>query len=146
MTPPHDRDRGPEHDLGPWREVEFATVADPEAGRLLSDPAWLGFLEPFLGRTSGVAEAARRLGRPLDAVRYRVRRMERAGLIEVVGERLRAGRPVRLNRSVADGFVVPFEATPFVDVEERMAGALSHAVRTYRMTLMLAPEPDDPSG
>jgi DNA-binding transcriptional ArsR family regulator len=138
MTPSDDRDGGPVHALGPWQEVEFATVTDPEAGALLSDPAWLGWLEPFLGRTSGVAEAARRLGEPLDAVRYRVRRLERAGLIEVVGERRRAGRPVRLYRSVADGFVVPFEATPFVDLEERMTGVLAHEVRAFARSAAVA--------
>lgn len=111
---------GPDHALGPWREVAFRTVADPRAASILADPDWTPWLEPFLGRVSGVAEAARRMGRPLDATRYRVRRMEQAGLIEVVGERRRAGRPIRLYRSVADGFVVPFEATPFVDLEERM--------------------------
>jgi hypothetical protein len=57
--------------------------------------------------------------------------MERAGLIEVVGERRRAGRPVRLYRSVADGFVVPFEATPFVDLEERMVEVLADDVRAF---------------
>lgn len=115
---------GADHALGPWREVAFRTVVDPRAARILADPDWIAWLEPFLGRVSGVAEAARRLGRPLDAMRYRVRRMERAGLLEVVGERRRAGRPIRLYRSVADGFVVPFEATPFVDLEERMKASL----------------------
>lgn len=138
MTPPDDRDPGPEHALGPWQEVEFATVADPDAGKLLSDPTWIRFLEPFLGRTSGIAEAARRLGEPLDAVRYRVHRMERAGLLEVVDQRRRAGRPVRLYRSVADGFVVPFEATPFVDLEERMAEVLSHEVRAFSRSAAVA--------
>lgn len=114
----------PDHALGPWREVAFRTVTDPRAARILSDPDWIPWLEPFLGRVSGVAEAARRLGRPLDAMRYRVRRMEQAGLIEVAGERRRAGRPIRLYRSVSDGFVVPFEATPFVDLEERLKETL----------------------
>lgn len=116
---------GPDHALGPWREVAFRTVADPRAARILSDPDWIPWLEPFLGRVSGVADAARRLGRPLDAMRYRVRRMEQAGLIETVGERRRAGRPIRLYSSVADGFVVPFEATPFVDLEERLRETLT---------------------
>lgn len=122
---------GADHALGPWREVAFRTVADPRAARILADPEWIAWLEPFLGRVSGVAEAARRLGRPLDATRYRVRRMEQAGLIEVVGERRRAGRPIRLYRSVADGFVVPFEATPFVDLEERLQASLGADAKRF---------------
>ena len=42
----------------------------------------------------------------------------------MVGERRRAGRPIRLYRSVADGFVVPFDVTPFVDLEERLRTSL----------------------
>ncbi len=121
----------PEHALGPWQEVEFRTVTDARAGRLLSDPDWIRYLEPFLGRASGIAEAARAIGRPLDAVRYRVRRMHEAGLLEVVAERRRAGRPVRLYRAVADGFVVPFEATPFADLEERLTEAIAADGRRF---------------
>lgn len=113
-----------DHALGPWRDVTFRTVADPRAARLLADPSWRLWIEPFLGRASGIAEAAARLDRPLDAVRYRVRRMHELGLLEIIGERRRAGRPVRLYRTVADGFVVPFAATPYADVEERLLAAL----------------------
>lgn len=100
-------------------------MRDPLAGRLLSDPEWVGYLGPFLGRESSISAAARELRRPLDAVRYRVRRLLRAGLVEVVREVPRAGRAVRIYRSTADGFVVPFDVTPFADHEERLRASLA---------------------
>ena len=103
----------------------WATVRDPLAGRLLSDPASIEFLVPFLAREASISGAARELGRPLEAVRYRVRRFVRAGLLEVIREVPRAGRPIRIYRTVADGFVVPFEATPYADLEERMRASLA---------------------
>lgn len=120
---PHGEAEGRASIFGPWREVAFRTVDDPRAARILADPEATFWLEPFLGRVRSASEAARELGRPLDAVRYRLRRMADAGLVEVVGERRRSGRPVKLWRSVADGFVVPFEATPYADLEERIRRA-----------------------
>jgi len=128
--PPGDGD-GRDHVFGPWREVAFRTVSDPRAAKLLSDPEWVPWIEPFLGRTRSIAEAADELGRPLDAVRYRVRRLHDAGVLEVVGERKRAGRPIRLYSTVADGFVVPFEATPFVDLEERILATMTAQARSF---------------
>jgi len=106
-------------------------VTDPRAATLLSDPDWVPWIEPFLGRTRSIAEVAAELGRPLDAVRYRVRRLHEAGVLEVVGQRKRAGRPIRLYRTVADGFVVPFEATPFVDLEERILATMTAQARSF---------------
>lgn len=125
------RDDGRDHALGPWQEVSLRTVTDPRAATLLSDPDWVPWIEPFLGRTRSIAEAADELGRPLDAVRYRVRRLHEVGVLEVVGERKRAGRPIRLYRTVADGFVVPFEATPFVDLEERLVATITAQARSF---------------
>lgn len=120
-----------DHALGPWREVSLRTVTDPRAATLLSDPDWVPWIEPFLGRTRSITEAAEELGRPLDAVRYRVRRLHEVGVLEVVGQRKRSGRPIRLYRTVADGFVVPFEATPFVDLEERVLAGMTAQARSF---------------
>jgi len=124
---------GPERDhaLGPWRQVSLRTVTDPRAATLLSDPDWVPWIEPFLGRTRSITEVAEELGRPLDAVRYRVRRLHEVGVLEVVGQRKRAGRPIQLYRTVAAGFVVPFESTPFVDLEERLLATMTAQARSF---------------
>ena len=128
---PRERHPDRDHAFGPWRQVSFRTVTDPRAATLLSDPDWVPWIEPFLGRTRSIAEVAAELGRPLDAVRYRVRRLHEAGVLEIVGQRKRAGRPIRLYRTVADGFVVPFEATPFVDLEERILATMTAQARSF---------------
>jgi len=97
-----------------WR-VETARQA-----ALLSDPVGRAFFYPFLARTRSVKEAADELGCRLDATHYRVRRFLEAGLLRVVGKRPRAGRPIKLYRSVADVIYVPFDLTPFAELEERI--------------------------
>lgn len=114
--------------MGPHGDIAFRTVDDPVAGRLLSDPESLSFLEPFLARESSISAAAEALDRPLDAVRYRVKRFLAAGLVEVVREVPRAGRAIRIYRSVADGFVLPFHVTPYADLEERLRASLGSDV------------------
>ncbi|GMA17332.1 hypothetical protein E5F05_07285 [Deinococcus metallilatus] len=98
---------------------EWFEVTTPEQARLLSDPAALRHLEPFIGRTLGAAEAAREAGVSVERMLYRVRQFVAAGLLEEAGERRRAGRPVRLYRAPG-GFRVPFHLTPFADLEAQI--------------------------
>jgi DNA-binding Lrp family transcriptional regulator len=74
----------------------------------------------FLGRARSAREAADELGRDLDAVLYRVKRLQRAGLLVVVEERARGGRPIKVYRSAHDAWFVPFAALPYADVEETL--------------------------
>lgn len=65
---------------GVW-QADAHVVPDPRAARLLLDPQARRCLEPFLGRTLGVAEAARGSGVPPDVMAYRVRVLVRLGLL-----------------------------------------------------------------
>lgn len=95
-------------------------VRTPVQARLLSDAASRAFFLPFLARTRSVSEAAREVGCPLDAMHYRVKRFLAAGLLTVVTQRPRAGRPIKLYRSVGDAFHIPFALTPYAELEERI--------------------------
>jgi hypothetical protein len=95
-------------------------VRTPLQARLLSDATSRAYFLPFLGRTRSVSAAAREVGCALDAMHYRVRRFLAAGLLEVQGERPRAGRPIKLYRSVSDAFYIPFALTPYSELEERI--------------------------
>lgn len=117
-------------------------VRTPLQARLLTDATSRAYFMPFLARTRSVAQAAGELGCALDAMYYRVRRFLAAGLLEVVGQRRRAGRPIKLYRSVADAFYIPFALTPFTEIEERVrhdvaaedeavVAALARALRDY---------------
>ena len=93
-------------------------VTDPEAAKLLLDEGYRGVLDAFIGRERSVGEAAEALRLDLDATLYRVRRLHRAGLLVHSGTRPRAGRPVKLYRAAHEAWFVPFEALPYVDLEE----------------------------
>ena len=87
----------------------------------------------FLGRTRSVREAADALGRDLDAVLYRVRRLHAVGLLEVAAVQARAGRPIKRYRAVHDAWFVPFEALPYADLEETFLDLhAAHAARAAR--------------
>lgn len=51
---------------------------------------------------------------------YRVRTFLRAGLLSVTREEKRAGRPIKHYRSSHDAYFIPFTATPYADLEERL--------------------------
>jgi DNA-binding Lrp family transcriptional regulator len=115
-------------------------VDDPVAATLLLDDVARSVLAAFLEGERGVREAADTLGLDLDATLYRVKRLERAGLLVQVGLRRRAGRPVRLYRAAAEAWFVPFEVLPHADLEEaffemhvdqgrRLARAAARALR-----------------
>jgi len=93
-------------------------VDDPVAARLLMREDYRAVLGAFLGRERSVAEAAEALRTDLDAVLYRVRRLHAAGLLEVASVQPRAGRAIKRYRAKHDAWFVPFEALPYVDLEE----------------------------
>lgn len=96
------------------------TVTDPGAAAFLVNPESRRFLAPFLDRDCTVTAAARELGEAPNSVLYRVRRMVKLGLLVVVRQEARRGRPVRVYRSVAGRLFVPYTATPAVDLLESL--------------------------
>lgn len=102
----------------------FHTVTDPEQARLLSDPKTFEFFEPFVAREQRLTAVAEALGCRLDTLLYRVKVLVKAGLLRVTRLEPRAGRPVKYYRSVHDAYFVPFEVTPFAELEERLAAGL----------------------
>ncbi len=98
----------------------FHTVTDPEQAQLLSNPASFRFLEPFVAHERSVTAAAAEVGCSSDTMLYRVRTLLTAGLLQVSCLEKRAGRPIKHYRSVHDAYFIPFEVTPFAEVEERL--------------------------
>jgi hypothetical protein len=99
---------------------EWFTASTAEQARLLSDPVALRHLEPFMGRPLGAGAAARRAGVSVERMLYRVRQFLKAGLLQEVEQKKRAGRPVRLYLAPG-GLRVPFGLTPFADLEAQVA-------------------------
>ena len=99
----------------------FFRVTDPRQAELLTAPDSKRYFAPFLAQGRTVTEAAQIVGCALNTMLYRVKGMLGAGLIEVVERRPRAGRTVKVYRSVHDAYFVPFAATPYATLEERVA-------------------------
>lgn len=98
----------------------FFTVSDPEQARLLSEPRFQAAFRPFLAREASASAAAEELKLDLNAMLYRIGVLSRAGLLQVVREEKRQGRPIKIYRSVHDAYFIPYEVTPFADLEERL--------------------------
>lgn len=114
------------------------TVRDRRAAELLADPDTLRQLEPFLGRPCSVSEAARRSGASPNTTLRRVQRFVDAGLLEVARELPRAGRAIKLYRTVAEVFFVPFEATPAESLEAALAERDAYHERQLRRGVVRA--------
>ena len=100
--------------------TEFHVVGSAEQAAILSDTAAMRYFEPFLAWESSASAAAAKAGVRLDTLLYRVRRFLAAGLLRVVREERRAGRPIKVYRSSADAYFVPFAITPYADLAERL--------------------------
>lgn len=109
--------------------VSFHTVTDPEQARLLTDPDTQRLFRPFLARERTVSQVSAETGSDLSAVLYRVRQYLAEGLLRVVREVKRPGRPIKVYRSVHDAYFIPYEVTPFATLEERMLEQMLPAVR-----------------
>lgn len=96
-------------------------VSDPVQARFLTDPAKKRFLLPFLARERRIAQAADEVGCSINQMLYQVRTLADCGLVHVVREEPRAGRAIRVYRSVHDAYFVPFAATPYDTLEQRLA-------------------------
>jgi PAS domain-containing protein len=92
-------------------------IKDREQARLLTNPESFRYFEPFLARDCTVSQAAKELGSKVDTMLYRVKTLGKAGLLKVVETQSRRGRSVKIYRSSADEYYIPFEITPFEDVE-----------------------------
>jgi DNA-binding transcriptional ArsR family regulator len=87
-------------------------VAGPRAAAALSDPLRRRMILLLAAKTLSVVELARRLDLDLRRVHYHLTQLVSLGLVEVVGERRRGGRPIKLYRAVAPAFFVPDEVAP----------------------------------
>jgi hypothetical protein len=117
---------------------ELLVVNNPQAAATLLDPDLSMLLKPFMQGACTVGEAAGNLNvKPADLF-YRVQRMVAVGLLEIVREEPRRGRPLKYYRGSARAFFIPFRATSAASVEDlvvkhdegwsrRLVRSLAHA-------------------
>ena len=102
------------------------------------NPTTLRQLAPFLGRERTVGQAATESGELANTVLKRAKRFLAAGLLEVSGTLPRRGRPMKLYRTIADLFFVPFEATAAESLETSLAERDAYWERLLRRNVVRA--------
>ncbi len=107
------------------------TVTDPDAAAALTNPKTLRQLKPFLNRERTVLEAAQETGVKPNTMLARVRKFTALGLLMVTREVPRAGRAVKVYRSRAESFFVPYEVTP----SETLGAAMQERERYWEELL-----------
>jgi hypothetical protein len=105
-------------------------VKDAEQARLLSDPESFRYFAPFLSRACTVSQAAKELGCKVDTMLYRVKTFLEAGLLNIVKTETRRGRTIKVYRSSADAYFVPFAVTPFEDTEAAIKIQLQKSIES----------------
>lgn len=110
-------------DVRPFR------VTDEQQARLLTDPRFQSTFRVFLAREATVSMASQETGSDMNAALYRVRTLAAAGLLEVVREEPRKGRPIKVYRSSHDAYFIPYQATPFASLEERLLAQMLPELR-----------------
>ena len=89
----------------------ISIITESETADILINPKTLRQLEPFLGKACTVSQAAQATGDKANTILARVKRFLKLGLIEIVKEEKRDGRPIKHYQATADIFFVPYEAT-----------------------------------
>lgn len=102
------------------------TVTDPVSVKLLTQGRARWVLGVFLRGETTVAQVARELKADIRVVHRDVLALQNAGLLRLVREQKRAGRPVKVYEAAAPSFFVPFSATTAGTVAE-LGGGQMHA-------------------
>lgn len=106
-------------DIASARDTAYV-VEDEAQAKLLSEEKSFKYLEPFVAREKSASQAAEEIGCKLEALLYRIGTFLDAGLLHIVRKESRRGRPIKIYRSSADSYFVPFSAMPYADFEEQM--------------------------
>jgi hypothetical protein len=112
-------------------------VCNPKVADWLTSPEAPHLLRPFLGRSASVSEAAGMLRLSVKDMHYRTRRMVSLGILEVVEEVARAGRPVKRYATNCDEFFVPFALTQATTVAERLLHHLQPSLGSIASSIAL---------
>ena len=133
------KSRSSSSDAGPpGTDLRYRVVRDPDAAELLMNPTTLRQIAPFLGRARTIGQAAEEAGELPNTVLKRVRRFRAAELLEVAATLPRRGRPMKLYRTTADLFFVPFEATAAESLEASLAERDAYWERLLRRNVVRA--------
>ena len=107
-------------------------VTDDRAAAALADPMLRRLVLTFVGQARSIGEVAASSGLELKRLHHHVTRLCRLGLLELVGERPRRGRAIKLYRAKADSFFVSSDAAPELFTEP-LSRELRVAIRRHQL-------------
>jgi DNA-binding transcriptional ArsR family regulator len=106
-------------------------ISDVALAQMLLEPETLRLLSVFIGQEQTASQAAKAIKVPLTTLMYRIKRLEKAGLLVMTRLERRNGSPIRHYRSVSESFFIPYDFTPFETPEFLLA--YQHAPRQKRL-------------
>jgi hypothetical protein len=90
----------------------LVTIRDPRAAIVFTDSHSRRILLQFARKPRALAEVARDIGMDLKQLHHFVTRFHRLGLVQIVEERQRTGRSIKLYQCTGDRYFIPSAATP----------------------------------
>ena len=106
-------------------------VTHPDAISTLTDLRRLNLLSPFFRGDVRLAELAPQADLKLNTLWYRVNKWCQQGILEVVHEERRKGRPIKLYRTTAEAFFVPFTATKNLELQEMLMSFIAQEEQVF---------------
>jgi hypothetical protein len=107
------------------------TITDARQAAVFASSSRRRLLLCFAGDPQSLSEAAAATGLDLKRLHHHATRLRELGLLRIVGERRRAGRPIKLYQAVASAFYVPDELAP-APFGERLARELRESLAEER--------------
>jgi hypothetical protein len=107
-------------------------VIDERTAAALGDPMLRRLTLGFIGRARSLSEVAASSGLELKRLHYHVTRLCRLGLLEVVGERPRRGRAIKLYRATAESFFISSDVAADLFTEP-LSRELREAIRLQQL-------------
>lgn len=87
-------------------------IRDPRAAAVFTQSNWRRVLLQFARTPRALSEVARDLDMDLRHLHHFVTRLHRLGLVQVVAERKRGGRGIKLYRCTGESYFIPAAAVP----------------------------------
>ncbi len=91
-----------------WRS---RVLENSQAIKMLHDSTYRNLIRFFMSQSNTIQAAAKHLGQSVQGTFNRVVRLEQQGFLEVIAEQPRAGKAIKVYRTTADDYFVPFAAT-----------------------------------
>ena len=98
-------------------------IDSTEAAEFLLDYATQQIIHPFMGKEASLSEAADVLGVSINALHYRVQKLQSWEILRVTQERKRKGRAIKMYEATSTRFFIPFGATRAETLERYLKDA-----------------------